>query len=325
MSSDKSHKYLTPDGYARMKARLNQLLTVERPVTVQAVSEAAAMGDRSENAEYIYGKKRLREIDREIRRLSNRLEGAVVIDQLPSDRSRIYFGAHVVLEDDTGTQVRLRIVGVGEPADDADFTAVSIHAPMARALVGKTYDTQHYNLSAIIAVGYKVNSQRAVQFRKWATGIVEEFAIKGYTMDDERLKQGGSVLSDRYFEEQLQRVREIRLSERKFYQKITDLYATAIDYDVSAQTTQRFFATVQNKLPMTMQDWETRLNRFIEMTDRKVLQDAGKVSAEIARAHAEAEFEKYRIVQDRLFESDFDRMLKKLEMTLTPVVDKRHV
>lgn len=140
MSSDKSHKYLTPDGYARMKARLNQLLTVERPVTVQAVSEAAAMGDRSENAEYIYGKKRLREIDREIRRLSNRLEGAVVIDQLPSDRSRIYFGAHVVLEDDTGTQVRLRIVGVGEPADDADFIAVSIHAPMARALVGKSVD-----------------------------------------------------------------------------------------------------------------------------------------------------------------------------------------
>lgn len=254
---------------------------------------------------------------------------------------------------------------------------------------GKTYDTRHYKLAAIIAVGYKVNSERAVQFRKWATGIVEEFAIKGYTMDDERLKQGGSVLSDRYFEEQLQRVREIRLSERKFYQKITDLYATAIDYDVSAQATQRFFATVQNKLhwaihgqtaaevivaradaekphmglttwkdaprgkiqkfdvvvaknylteeemaqlsrlvnayldmaelmaqnkmPMTMQDWETRLNRFIEMTDREVLRDAGRVTAEIARAHAEAEFEKYRIVQDRLFESDFDRMLKGLE------------
>jgi hypothetical protein len=254
---------------------------------------------------------------------------------------------------------------------------------------GKSYDTQHYSLAAIIAVGYKVNSERAVQFRKWATGIVEEFALKGYAMDDERLKSGGSVLTEKYFEEQLQRIREIRLSERKFYQKITDIYATAIDYDVTAQATQRFFATVQNKLhwaihgqtaaeliharadaekanmglttwkdapagkiqkfdvvvaknyltehemaqltrlvsayldvaesmalrkiPMTMQDWETRLNRFIEATDREILQDAGKVTAEIARAHAESEFEKYRIVQDRLFESDFDRMVRRLE------------
>jgi hypothetical protein len=253
----------------------------------------------------------------------------------------------------------------------------------------KNYDAKHYNLAAIIAVGYKVNSERAVQFRKWATGIVEEFAIKGFTMDDERLKQGGSVLSEQYFEEQLQRVREIRLSERKFYQKITDIYATAIDYDVTAQATKRFFATVQNTLhwaihgqtaaevivaradaekpnmglttwqdaprgkiqkfdvviaknylsenemaqlsrlvnayldiaedmakrhmPMTMQDWEIRLNRFIEVTNREVLQDAGRVTAEIARAHAETEFEKYRIVQDRLFESDFDRMMKRLE------------
>ncbi len=251
---------------------------------------------------------------------------------------------------------------------------------------GKNYNTQHYSLPAIIAVGYKVNSERAVQFRKWATNIIEQFTIKAYVMDDERLKNGGSVLTEQYFEEQLQRVREIRLSERKFYQKITDIYATAIDYDVTAQATQRFFATVQNKLhwaihgqtaaeviyhradadqpnmglttwkdapagkiqkfdvvvaknyltepemaqlsrlvnayldvaedmaqrkiPMTMQDWETRLNRFIEATDRAVLQDAGKVTAEIAKAHAESEFEKYRIVQDRLFESDFDRLLK---------------
>ena len=250
---------------------------------------------------------------------------------------------------------------------------------------GKTYDTQHYNLSATIAVGYKVNSERAVQFRKWATVVVEEFTIKGFAMDDERLKRGGSVLSDRYFEEQLQRVREIRLSERKFYQKITDIYATSVDYDVTAQATKRFFASVQNKLhwaihgqtaaeviidradaarehmglhtwtdapsgkiqkfdvvvaknyltapelaqlsrlvnayldvaedmalrkiPMTMQDWETRLNRFLAATDREVLQDAGKVSAEIARSHAESEFEKYRIVQDRIFESDFDRLV----------------
>ena len=251
---------------------------------------------------------------------------------------------------------------------------------------GKSYNTKHYNLSAIIAVGYKVNSERAVQFRKWATGIVESFTIKAYVMDDERLKHGGSVFTKDYFEEQLQRVREIRMSERRFYQKITDIYATAVDYDVSAQATKRFFATVQNKLhwaihgqtaaeviyhradaekphmglstwkdaphgkiqkfdvvvakndlsedemaqlsrlvnayldlaedmakrhiPMTMQDWELRLNRFIEATDREVLRDAGKVTAEIARAHAESEFEKYRIVQDRLFESDFDRLLK---------------
>lgn len=254
---------------------------------------------------------------------------------------------------------------------------------------GKSYDTKHYNLAAIIAVGYKVNSERAVQFRKWATTIIESFTIKGFAMDDERLKNDGTVLGKRYFEEQLQRIREIRLSERKFYQKITDIYATAIDYDVTARATKRFFATVQNKLhwaihgqtaaeiihsradankqhmglttwtdaplgkiqrfdvsvaknylsanemaqlqrlvsayldlaedmalrqiPMTMQDWETRLNRFIEATDREVLQDAGRVTAEIAKAHAESEFEKYRIVQDRLFESDFDRALKQIE------------
>jgi hypothetical protein len=251
---------------------------------------------------------------------------------------------------------------------------------------GKNYNTQHYNLSATIAVGYKVNSERAVQFRKWATGIIKEFTIKAYAMDDERLKNDGSILGKKYFEQQLARIREIRLSERKFYQKITDIYATAIDYDSSAQATQRFFATVQNKLhwaihgqtaaeviyaradaeqthmglntwqdapngkiqkfdvvvaknylsdgelaqlqrlvsayldlaetmaerniPMTMQDWETRLNRFIEAADREVLQDAGKVSKEIAHTHALSEFEKYRVVQDRLYESDFDKAIK---------------
>jgi len=253
---------------------------------------------------------------------------------------------------------------------------------------GKNYSTRHYKLAATIAVGYKVNSERAVQFRKWATGIINEYTLKGFAMDDERLKNDGTVLGKKYFEEQLQRIREIRLSERKFYQKITDIYATAIDYDVKASTTQRFFATVQNKLhwaihrqtaaevvyhranaeqenmgltswkdapqgkiqkfdvivaknyltdhelvqlqrlvnayldvaedmalrqiPMTMADWEQRLNRFIEATDREVLQDAGKISAEIAKAHAESEFEKYRIVQDRLYQSDFDREIKKL-------------
>ncbi len=259
---------------------------------------------------------------------------------------------------------------------------------------GKGYDTLHYRLPATIAVGYKVNSERAVQFRKWATQVIEEYTIKAYVMDDERIKSGGSILTEQYFEEQLQRVREIRLSERKFYQKITDIYATAIDYDVSAKATQRFFATVQNKLhwaihgqtaaeviyhradadqqhmglatwkdgphgkiqkfdvvvaknyltedemgqlsrlvnayldvaedmalrkmPMTMQDWESRLNRFIAATDREVLQDAGKVTAEIARAHAESEFEKYRTVQDRLFQSDFDRLLQSLPPSPCP-------
>jgi len=246
-------------------------------------------------------------------------------------------------------------------------------------------DIMHYNLKVIIAVGYKVNSDRAVQFRKWATNIVEEFTIKAYVMDDERLKNSGSILTKQYFEEQLQRIREIRVSERRFYQKITDIYATSIDYDVTASSTKRFFATVQNKLhwaihgqtaaeviytranaekehmglaiwkdaphgkiqkfdvaiaknyltefemgqltrlvsayldiaedmalrhiPMTMQDWEVRLNRFIEATDRAVLQDSGKVTTEIAKAHAESEFEKYRIAQDKLFQSDFDQFI----------------
>ena len=251
---------------------------------------------------------------------------------------------------------------------------------------GKTYNTKHYNLSAIIAVGYKVNSERAVQFRKWATQIIQEFTIKGFAMDDERLKNDGTLLGKKYFEEQLQRIREIRLSERKFYQKITDIYTTSIDYDPKSASTQRFFATVQNKLhwaihghtaaeviyeranaektnmglstwkdapkgkiypfdvvvaknyltegemaqlqrlvsayldmaedmalrhiPMTMSDWEQRLNRFLVFADRQVLQDAGKITAEIARAHALSEFEKYRIVQDRLFESDFDKFIE---------------
>jgi len=251
---------------------------------------------------------------------------------------------------------------------------------------GKTYNTNHYNLSAVIAVGYKVNSERAIQFRKWATTIVQEFTIKGFSMDDERLKNDGTILGKKYFEEQLQRIREIRLSERKFYQKITDIYSTAIDYDLNSNATKRFFASVQNKLhwaihghtaaemiveradhkkdkmgltswkdapkgkiqkfdvgvaknylledemqqlqrlvsayldiaedfairqiPITMEDWESRLNRFIEATDRKILKNAGKVTAEIAKAHSESEFEKYRIIQDRLFESDFDRLTK---------------
>ena len=251
-----------------------------------------------------------------------------------------------------------------------------------------TRDTKHYNLQMIIAVGFKVNNERAVQFRKWANGIVKDYTIKGWVMDDERLKRG-TYLTEKYFDEQLERIREIRASERKFYQKITDLYATAIDYDRDSAATKRFYATVQNKMhyavhghtaaeliveradhekehmglttwadapdgkikksdvtvaknylsqdemkqlnrmvtayldfaenmtlrhiPLTMQGWEKRLNSFIEMFDYGILQDAGKVSAEIAKLHAETEFEKYRIIQDRLFMSDFDKYILELE------------
>ena len=251
-----------------------------------------------------------------------------------------------------------------------------------------TRDTKHYNLQMIIAVGFKINSERAVQFRKWVNQIAKDYTIKGWVMDDERLKRG-TYLTEKYFDEQLERIREIRASERKFYQKITDLYATAIDYDKNAATTKRFYATVQNKMhyavhghtaaeliveradhtkkhmglttwadapdgkimksdvtvaknylsqdemkqlnrmvtayldfaenmtlrhiPLTMQDWEKRLNSFIEMFDYGILQDAGKVSAEIAKLHAETEFEKYRMIQDGLFMSDFDRYMLELE------------
>ena len=248
-------------------------------------------------------------------------------------------------------------------------------------------EVNHYSLQMIIAVGFKVNSERAVQFRKWVNQIAKEYTIKGWVMDDERLKRG-TYLTDKYFEEQLERVREIRASERLFYQKITDLYATAVDYDKTATATRRFYATVQNKMhyavhghtaaelimeradsarehmglttwqdapdgkikksdvtvaknyltefelgqlnrmvtayldfaenmaqrkiPLTMQDWETRLNSFIEMFEYGLLKDAGKVSAEIAKLHAETEFEKYRVIQDRLFMSDYDRFVMEL-------------
>ena len=251
-----------------------------------------------------------------------------------------------------------------------------------------TRDTKHYSLQMIIAVGFKVNSECAVQFRKWVNQIAKDYTIKGWVMDDERLKRG-TYLTEKYFDEQLERIREIRASERKFYQKITDLYATAIDYDKNSATTRRFYATVQNKMhyavhghtaaeliverahhtkehmglttwadapegkikksdvtvaknylsqdemkqlnrmvtayldfaenmtlrhiPLTMQDWEKRLNSFIEMFDYGILQDAGKVTAEIAKLHAETEFEKYRVIQDRLFMSDFDKYMLELE------------
>lgn len=245
-----------------------------------------------------------------------------------------------------------------------------------------------YNLDAIISVGYRVNSLRATQFRQWATGVLREFAIKGYVLDRQRM-ENGSFLGEDYFERLLAEIREIRLSERRFYQKITDIYATSVDYNKDAPTTKAFFAKVQNKLhyaihgghtaaelvhkradsskphmgltswanapegkilktdvpvaknyltrdeldslgrivnaylelaedrarrkiPMSMEDWSKRLDAFLEFDEREVLQSSGKFSAKLAQTHAESEFEKYRIVQDRLFESDFDKAVKKL-------------
>lgn len=255
---------------------------------------------------------------------------------------------------------------------------------------GKTYNTNHYSLEMIIAVGFKVNSERAVQFRKWVNQIARDYTIKGWVMDVERIKRG-TYLTEKYFDEQLERIREIRASERKFYQKVTDLYATAIDYDRTAAATKRFYATVQNKMhfaihghtaaeliveradhrkehmglttwadapdgkikrsdvtiaknylsefeigqldrmvsayldfaesmtlrhiPLTMRDWETRLNGFIQMFEYGLLKDSGKVTAEIAKLHAETEFEKYRVIQDKLFLSDFDKYMLELEET----------
>lgn len=252
---------------------------------------------------------------------------------------------------------------------------------------GKSYQTQHYNLDATISVGYRVNSVRATQFRQWATKVLREFAIKGYVLDRKRL-ENGAFLGEDYYERLLEEIREIRLSERRFYQKVTDIYATAVDYNPDAPTTRAFFARVQNKMhyaihghtaaeliveralsdkpnmglttwdaaphgkilktdvvtaknylteeelkalgrvvnayldlaedraqrriPMSMEDWAKQLDRFLELTDRGILQNAGRISAEAAKLHAESEFERYRVVQDRRFESDFDRVLKEV-------------
>lgn len=246
----------------------------------------------------------------------------------------------------------------------------------------------HYNLQMIIAVGFKVNNERAVRFRKWAGQIVKDYTIQGWTMDKERLKKG-HMFTDEYFERQLQQIREIRLSERKFYQKVTDLYATAFDYDKDATTTKEFFKMVQNKMhyavhrhtaaeliveradakkehmglttwenapsgkilkadvtiaknylsekemnfmerlvslyldyaemqaerhiPMSMEDWAKRLDGFLEFNGNEILTGPGKISAEQAKLHAESEFEKYRIVQDKLFKSDYDLFLEEFE------------
>lgn len=252
---------------------------------------------------------------------------------------------------------------------------------------GKKYNTQFYNLDAIISVGYRVNSTRATQFRQWSTNILKNYAIKGWVLDKERLKNG-AFLSENYFDELLAEIREIRASERKFYQKITDIYATAFDYNLDSPTTEMFFAMVQNKLhfaihgntaaelimkradsekdymglttwknspkgkviktdvsiaknylkeqeiksldrfvtmyldyaetqaerniPMSMEDWSGKLNAFLQFNEKDILNNSGKVSHEIAKTFAESEFEKYRIVQDRLFQSDFDKLMNRL-------------
>ena len=184
---------------------------------------------------------------------------------------------------------------------------------------GKSYNTNHYSLEMIIAVGFKVNSERAVQFRKWVNQIAKDYTIKGWVMDDERLKNGGSILTTEYFDRLFEQIREIRLSERRFYQKITDIYATALDYDRTSKTTKQFFAKIQNKMyyavhghtaaeliyeradadkpHMGLATWSKRLDLFLMADDREVLQDAGKITAEIAKAKAETEFEKYRVIQ----------------------------
>jgi hypothetical protein len=273
--------------------------------------------------------------------------------------------------------------------DDGELVEGSvIKKYLITAADGKNYQTNHYNLQAIIAVGFKVNNERAVRFRKWAGQIVKDYTIQGWTMDVDRLKKG-TMFTDEYFDRQLENIREIRLSERKFYQKVTDLYATAFDYDKDAKTTRLFFKTVQDKMhyathrhtaaeliveradakkehmgltswenapdgkivksdvsvaknyltekelsflerivslyldyaelqaerhiPMSMEDWAKRLDGFIEFNGTEILTGAGKISAEQAKLHAETEFEKYCIIQDRLFMSDYDRYLLELE------------
>ena len=276
-----------------------------------------------------------------------------------------------------------KIYSDGELTDEATIRKIRIVQPEGARMVNR--EIIHYNLQIIIAVGFKVDNQRATQFRKWAGQIVKDYTIQGWTMDKERLKHG-HMFTDEYFERQLQYIREIRLSERKFYQKITDIYATAFDYDKNAKTTRLFFQTVQNKMhfavhrhtaaeliveradaakehmgltsweaapdgkivkadvvvaknylseeemrylerivslyldyaelqaerkiPMSMEDWAKRLDGFLEFNGNEILTGPGKISAEQAKLHAETEFEKYRIIQDRLYESDFDRFLR---------------
>ena len=270
--------------------------------------------------------------------------------------------------------------------DSEELIAERVCAKFAHtAADDKTYNTMFYNLDAIISVGYRVNSIRATQFRQWCTYVIRQFAIRGYIVDKKRMENGAFINVD-YFEQLLEEIREIRLSERNFYQKLTDIYATAIDYNKDAPTTRSFFRKVQNKMhyavhghtaaeliveranaekehmglttwakapdgkiiktdvsvaknylrenelqamgrlvnayldvakdmaerhiPMTMEDWEKRIDKFLAAADRDLLQDAGVITAEYAKEFAESEFEKYRSIQDRLFRSDFDRLVE---------------
>ncbi|MBY0540040.1 MAG: virulence RhuM family protein [Campylobacterales bacterium] len=254
---------------------------------------------------------------------------------------------------------------------------------------GKNYNTNHYNLEVIISLGYRINSNKATEFRRWATQVLKQYATRGYVLDNERLKNG-SYLNPQYYKDLILEIRDIRESERNFYQQITDIYATAMDYDFQAPTTQEFFATVQNKLhwaihghtaseliveranhkkefmgltnwkkapngkilksdvtvaknylaqneiksldrivtmyldyaedqaerniPMTMKDWSQKLNAFLQFNERDILQNAGKVTAQIAKEFAISEFEKYKVIQDKSYKSDFDRLLGELDI-----------
>ena len=286
------------------------------------------------------------------------------------------------LFDTTKQNVSLHIKNIFEGGELEEISVVKDFLTTAND--GKNYKTKYYNLDAIISVGYRVNSKKATQFRQWATSVLKEFAIKGFVLDKKRL-ENGSFLGKNYFDKLLEEIREIRLSERMFYQKITDIYATSVDYNKDDETTKKFFAKVQNKLhfaihgstaaeliynrvdsqkehmgltswdnvpdgkilrtdvtiaknylskdeldslgrivnafldlaenrakrniPMTMEDWAKRLDAFLEFDDREILQDNGKITKKIADEKAFSEFEKYRIVQDRLFMSDFDKLL----------------
>ena len=304
-------------------------------------------------------------------------------------------GVQVAYRDETiwATQKAMaQLFDVGVPAinkhlknifESGELSADSVISKMeTTASDGKTYNTTFYNLDAIISVGYRVNSTRATQFRQWCTFVLRQFAIRGYVIDKKRM-ENGSLIGGDYFEHLLAEIREIRLSERRFYQKLTDIYATAIDYNRDAPTTRMFFKKIQNMMhyathghtaaeliveranaekehmglttwenapdgkivktdvsiaknylkgneleimgrlvnatldmaevmanrhiPMTMEDWATRIDKILELTDNAVLQDAGTITAEFAKSFAESEFEKYRVIQDRLFQSDFDR------------------
>lgn len=274
------------------------------------------------------------------------------------------------------------IYKIGELEQKATTRKIRVVQKEGAREVSRVID--HYNLDVVISVGYRVNSIRATQFRKWATQILSQYTQKGYVIDRERM-ENGAFLGEDYFEELLEEIREIRLSERRFYQKLTDIYATSMDYDKNSSTTRLFFAKIQNQLhyavtqqtaaeiiydradsekthmglstwkkapdgkilksdvsiaknylskeelddlslivnaildfaeararrhiPMTMQDWSERMEKYLLSDDRDILTDAGKISMEIAKDHAESEYEKYRIVQDQLYESDFDKLV----------------